>query len=117
MHKTPNYVHLQNASLLTEWGEGSRGKKTVIQIKPRCAQPLTNWMGFNGSMSAIQTKPWQCTATHSLEVIMVACQHFKSKMHSHSHPRWDLMAASCQQFKSSPGNALLLTSWRISWQH
>ncbi|KAF8225568.1 hypothetical protein L208DRAFT_1408314, partial [Tricholoma matsutake] len=72
---------------------GFDGSMSAIQIKPwKCTATHISG-GFHGSMSAIQIKPWKCTATHKLDGI--SWQHVSNSnqalaMHSHSlHPRWD----------------------------
>ena len=87
------------------------------KLNPGGAQPLTIWMGFHVSMSAIQIEPRRCTTTHSLDGI--SWQHVSNTnqaqdVHSHSQTRWDFMMV-CQWLKSSPGGAQQLTFWDESF--
>jgi len=78
---------------------------------PEDIQQLTPCMGFHSSMSAIQMKDRQHTATHKLNGISwlhVSNSNEAQEAHSNSQPGWDFMAV-CQQFKWSPGGTQQLT--------
>jgi len=83
----------------TEWNFTAACQQ--FKWSPEHAQQLTTWMGFDGSMSAIQMKPRRHTATHHLDVISwqhVSNSNGAQEAHSNSLAGWYFMAA-CQQFK------------------
>jgi len=74
------------AQQLTPW-MGFHGSMSAIQMElRRHTQQLTNWMGFHGSMSAIQMEPRRHTATHSLdEISWQHVSHSNGAQEAHSN--------------------------------
>src|SRR6267378_2288662 len=103
-----SWWHVSNSNQAQEAHSNSRPGWDVMvacqQFKssPGGTQQLTCWMGFHGSMSAIQIKPRRHTATHLLDGISwwhVSNSNQAQEAHSNSLPGWDLMAA-CQNLSS-----------------
>jgi hypothetical protein len=91
-----NQAHKMHSHSLSGWDFMAACQQ--FKSSPEGAQPLTHWMEFHGSSSVIQIKPRRCTATHFLHGISwqhVSDSNHVHKMHSHSLPAWDFMAA-CQ---------------------